>query len=118
MKLGLDMDTIAEALGADRRGMVASAGGYFGALQLAADIQARFRIPSGGGRATDPSWTERRLVPLTPRTLHRLEELAAKIRSQTQVAIEPMQLAGLLLERTTEQFNEDEAEELLRGDAR
>jgi hypothetical protein len=43
-----------------------------------------------------------------------LEELAAKIREQSQVAIEPMQLAGLLLEKPTEQFSDAEAEKLLR----
>ena len=113
MRRGLDMDKIARALGADRQGKVSATGGYFGAMQLLADIEARFRVPSGGGRATDPNWTERRLVPLAPRTLARLEELAAKIREQSQVAIEPMQLAGLLLEKTTEQVSDAEAEKLL-----
>src|SRR6266852_3940963 len=114
MRRGLDMDKIARALGAARQGKVSATGGYFGAMQLLADIEARFRVPSGGGRATDPNWTERRLVPLAPRTLARLEELAAKLREQNQVAIEPMQLAGLLLERTTEQLSAAEAEKLLR----
>src|SRR5438067_1007811 len=99
MRRGLDKDKIARALGAERRGKVRATGGYWGALQLVADIEARFRVPPGGGRATDPHWTERRLVPLAPRTLARLEELAARIREQGQVAIEPMQLAALLLER-------------------
>src|SRR5260370_3030820 len=81
MKTRLDMDKIAKGLGAERRGAVVSSGGYFGALQLLADIEARFRVPSGGGRSTDTSWTERRLVPLAPRTLKRLEELAAKVRA-------------------------------------
>jgi hypothetical protein len=76
--------------------------------------EARFRLPAAGGHATDPSWTERPLVPLAPRTLARLEELAAEIRQQSQVAIEPMQLAGLLLEKTTEQVSDAEAEKLLR----
>jgi hypothetical protein len=114
MRRGLDMKKIARALGATRQGKVSAKGGYFGALQLLADIEARFRVPSGGGRATDPNWTERRLVPLAPGTLARLEELAAKIRQQSHVAIEPMQLAGLLLEKTTEQVSDAEAEKLLR----
>ena len=113
MKRGLDMDKIAKALGAQRRGKVSATGGYFGAVQLLADIEARFRVPSGGGRATDPNWTERRLVPLAPRTLARLVELAAKIRDQSHVAIEPMQLAGLLLEKTMEQVSAAEAQELI-----
>src|SRR5260370_15638625 len=114
MRRGLDMDKIARALGAARQGRVSATGGYFGALQLLADMEARFRVPAGGGRATDPNWTERRLVPLAPRTLARLEELAAKIREQSRVAIEPMQLAGLLLEKTTEQVSYAEAETLIR----
>jgi len=114
MKRGLDMDKIAKALGAERQGKVSATGGYFGAMQLVADIEARFRVPAGGGRATDPNWTERRLVPLARRTLTRLEELAAKIREQSHIPIEPMQLAGLLLEKTTAQVSDEEAEQLLR----
>jgi hypothetical protein len=113
MSKQLNKDKMARALGARRRGKVSARGGYFGALQLLADIEARFRVPSGGGRPTDPTWTERRLVPLAPRTLARLEELAARLREQSHVAIEPMQLAGLLLERTTEQVTDAEAEKLL-----
>ena len=80
MKTRPDMDKIARGLGAERRGKVAaSGGGYFGALQLLADVETRFRVPSGGGRPTDASWTERRLVPLTPQTLKRLEDIAAKV---------------------------------------
>ena len=107
-------DKIAKGLGAMRKGKVAAAGGYFGAMQLAAEVEARFREPARGGRATDPAWTERRLVPLAPRTLHRLEELAAKIREQSHVSVEPMQLAGLLLEKSTQQLSEEDAEQLLR----
>ena len=119
MRRRLDMDKIARTLGAARREQVSATGGYFGAMQLLAEIESRFRVPSGGGRATDPNWTERRLVPLAPATLARLEELAARIREQDRVAIEPMQLAGLLLEKTTAQVSDAEAEKLLRpGTAR
>ena len=72
----LDMDRIAKELGAERRGKVSPRGGYFGALQLAAEVAARFRVPEGGGRATDPSWSEQRLVRLSPKTLEQLEKLA------------------------------------------
>ncbi len=113
MKARLDMDKIARGLGAERRGKAAAAGGYFGALQLLADIEARFRVPPGGGRSTDTSWTERRLVPLAPRTLKRLEEIAAKVRTQGGVSVEPMQLAALLLEKKTEELSESEAERLV-----
>ena len=82
-------------------------------MQLLADVEARFRIPHGGGRPTDPRWTERRLVPLAPRTLERLEEITAKVRAHGAVNLEPMQLAALLLERTTERLSGDDAEELV-----
>lgn len=114
MKTQLDMDKIAKGLGAERRGKVTASSGYFGAMQLLADIGARFRVPAGGGRPTDPHWTERRLVPLAPRTLERLEEITAKIRKHGGVNVEPMQLAALLLEKTTEGLSEDEAERLVR----
>ena len=110
----LDMDKIAAVLGAKRRGKVSATGGYFGAMQLRADVEARFRVPASGGRPTDPRWTERRLVPLTPRTLERLEAISAKVREHDGVNVEPMQLAALLLEKTTEQISEDEAKNLVR----
>src|SRR5438270_10900421 len=105
MKTQLDMDKIARGLGAERRGKVTVSGGYFGAMELLADIEARFRVPSGGGRPTDASWTERRLVPLAPRTLKRLEAIAAKVREHGGVNVEPMQLAALLLETHTEELS-------------
>jgi hypothetical protein len=107
------MDKIAKGLGAERRGKVAAAGGYFGAMQLLADIDARFRVPSGGGRPTDPAWTERRLLPLAPKTLKRLEEISAMVREHG-MNVEPMQLAALLIEKTAEQLSEHEAEDLVR----
>ena len=113
MKTRPDMDKIARGLGAERRGKVAASGGYFGALQLLADIETRFRVPSGGGRPTDASWTERRLVPLTPQTLKRLEDIAAKVRARGGVSVEPMQLAALLLEKKAEELSESEAESLV-----
>jgi len=76
MKVRLDMNKIARGLGAERRGKVAASGGYFGAIQLLADIEARFRVPSGGGRPTDAR-TERRLVPLAPRCAIHTFTLAA-----------------------------------------
>lgn len=112
MKPSLDMDKIARGLRAERKGTVSAGAGYFGAMQLLADIETRFRVPAGGGRATDPDWTERRLVPLAPRTLKRLEAVTAGIRTRNGVSIEPMQLAGLLLEKTTEQLSDDAATDL------
>src|SRR5947209_20240425 len=92
----LDMERIAKELRAERRGKVSPRGGYFGALELAAEVVARFRVPEGGGRATDPSWSEQRLVRLSPMTLEQLEKLA----EQTHAS--PMQVAALLLERAVQ----------------
>src|SRR5437667_4220672 len=107
------MGRIAKELGADRKGKVAASGGYFGAMQLVADIEARLLVPAGGGRRTDPQWTERRLIPIAVRTLERLEKLTASVREHAGVNIEPMQLAALLLEKTTERLSKDDAEKLL-----
>jgi hypothetical protein len=115
MKPNLDMEKIAKGLGAERKGKVTAGGGFFGAVQLAADVQARFRVPEGGGRATDPSWTERRQVALTQGTLQRLEALTRSIRELAHLSIEPLQLAALLLERAAQQASEEEAEDLVRS---
>lgn len=92
----LDMERIAKQLGAERCGRISPRGGYFGALQLAAEVAARFRVPQGGGRATDPSWSEQRLVRLSPKTLKNLERLAEQAQAS------PMQVAALLLERAVQ----------------
>jgi hypothetical protein len=92
----LDMDKIAKRLGAERRGKIEARGGYFGALQLAAEVAARFRVPENGGRATDPSWSEQRLVRLSPQTLEQLEKLAEEAQ------VSPMQVAALLLEHAVQ----------------
>jgi len=114
MKARPDMDKIAKGLGGERRGRVEARAGYFGAVQLLADLETRLRAPAGGGRPTNPQWTERRLLPLAPATLRRLEELADKIRTDRGISIEPMQLAALLLEKAAERIGADEAENLVR----
>lgn len=91
MGANLDMELIAKALGAERRGTVSARGGYFGALQTAAEVAARFRMPQGGG-GDEPSWSEQRLVRLSPKTLEQLEKLAVQAHAS------PMQVAALLLE--------------------
>lgn len=96
MGADLDMEQIAKTLGAERRGKVTARGGYFGALQLAAEVASRFRVPEGGGRATDPSWSEQRLVRFSPKTLEQLEKLAEQSHAS------PMQVAALLIERAVE----------------
>ena len=98
MRRPLNMKKIAAGLGAEPTDQVSASGGYFGALQLLADMESRFRTPAGGGRPTDPRWTERRLVALARRTLERLQAMTAQVRRQEGVNVEPMQLAALLLE--------------------
>jgi|ERR671919_1832065 hypothetical protein len=110
----LNLDKIAKALGAERRGKVSATSGYFGAMQLLADVETTFRVPVGGGRSTDPRWTERRLVPLTPETLERLEKITSRVREHGGINLEPMQLAALLLEKTARQLSETEAEQFVR----
>jgi hypothetical protein len=92
-KSKLDFDELARGLGAERRGQVKTGSGYFGATQLAAELAHRLRVPANGGRPTDPTWTERRIVPLRPVTLERLNADAERLN------IEPMQLAALLIEK-------------------
>src|SRR5207247_9837055 len=101
MKRKLDMDRIAEGLGAERRGKVSATGGYFGAMQLLADVEAKFRVPAGGGRPTDPRWTERRLVPLALETLERLGDSTARVPTHRGRKVAPMQRAAIALEKPT-----------------
>src|SRR4051812_34349564 len=96
MGTALDMERIANELGAEPSGKVSPRGGYFGALQLAAEVTTRFRVPEGGGRATDPSWSEQRLVRLSRNTLEKLEKLGEQVHAS------PMQVAALLLERAVQ----------------
>ncbi|HEY1532794.1 MAG TPA: hypothetical protein VGF76_02205 [Polyangiaceae bacterium] len=97
----LDMNKIAKALGAERQGEVKTASGHFGAMQVVAEIQARFQAPAGGGRSTDPTWTDRRLVPLAPKTLAHLEQLSRVVSEKGGVKVSPLQVAALLLEQAT-----------------
>ena len=47
MSTMLDMERIAKKLGAERGGKVSAHGGYFGALQLAAEVASRSRVSEG-----------------------------------------------------------------------
>jgi hypothetical protein len=115
MKTRVDVGKIAKGLGAKRRGKLYASGGHFGAMQLVAEVQARFRVPTGGGRATDPSWNTKRLVPLKEQTLKRLERLAQEIGEKRQIHIEPMQVAAMLLERTLVNVTEEDTEEIVES---
>lgn len=110
----LDIDRIAKRLGGTRKGRVAPGHGFFGALQLVAEVHARFKTPPNGGRATDPQWDERRLVPLTSPTLARLERLAVAVSEAAGQEVSAMQLAGILLEKAASQAREEDAAKLLK----
>ena len=112
-KRKLDTDKIARGLGAKKKGKLYPTGGYPGAAQLAAEVQARFQVPPGGGRPTDPSWSDKRLVPIAPHTLKRLERMAKRLHEYTGTRVEPMQLAAILLETTTESLAAEDAEKLV-----
>src|SRR2546422_8295986 len=49
------MEKIAAALGAARRGKISATAGYFGAMQLLAEIETRFRVPARRGPAHGPT---------------------------------------------------------------
>lgn len=53
------------------------------------------------------------LVPLAPATLSRLEELAAQVREKAGIDLQPMQLAALLLEKSSAELSAEEARRLL-----
>ena len=112
-KRKLDTDKIARGLGARKKGRVYSTGGFPGAAQLAAEVQARFRVPPGGGRPTDPGWSDKRLVPIAPRTLKRLERLAKRLYEATGIRVEPMQLAAILVETALEDIGTAAVERLV-----
>ena len=114
MERRVDIDKIAKGLGAHRRGVQEAKGGHFGALQLVADVKARFKTPKGGGRPTDPDWTERRILPLAEQTLGRLEQLAKRVGEVENVRVEPMQVAALILERTLGRMTDEDAGKLFQ----
>lgn len=101
MKQLLDLDGIAKGLGAERVGKARAAAGHLGAGQLAAEVARRFRVPEGGGRATEPEWTESRLVPLSTKTWQRLEAMASDLN------VTPLQVAAMLLEQAVSDASEE-----------
>lgn len=117
MKPRLNMDKIAKGLRADRGEKMSAGGGCFGAMQIAGEVAARFRVPKGGGRATDPTWTEQRLVRLAPETLRRLEELSERLSTEVPVRVTPLQLAALLIEKASERISERDIADFLRTSA-
>lgn len=94
----LDHAKLARNLGSQPRGRVPSKSGYFGALELAAEVRRRFKSPATGGRATDWGWTAKRLIPMRTETLVRLQELAKEVSRYAKCRVEPLQLAALIIE--------------------
>jgi len=75
----------------------------------------KFRPVSNSGTGDGSILDERRLVPLAPKTLGKLEHLAAKLQNEQGITIEPLQLAGLLLEEAAEHIEDRAAGELARS---
>jgi hypothetical protein len=86
MKTRLDMEKIAKGLGAVRRGKVSPSAGYFGALQLLADVEARFRTPAGGGRPTDPM----NFVPFAASNKRPVHSAWLIARSSMSITVRPL----------------------------
>jgi hypothetical protein len=110
----LDQPQLARNLGSTIRGVVNAPAGYFGALQLAESVKQRFQTPARGGRARDRGWTMKRLIPVRPETLARLEKLAAEVSELVDYRVEPLQVAALLIERDLESLSDDELVEAIR----
>jgi hypothetical protein len=104
----LDQRQLSANLGSTIRGRVTAKAGYFGALELAESVRRSFKPPAGGGRARDRRWTMKRLIPVRPETLARLEKLADAVSELVDHRVEPLQVAALLIERDLEQGSEEE----------
>ena len=111
----LDHAKLARNLGSQPRGRVSAKSGYFGALELAAEVRRRFKSPASGGRATDRHWTAKRLVPVRPDTLARLEALATEVSALARYRVEPLQLAAILIEHNLDQVSKAQMIEALSG---
>ena len=99
---------VAAALGARVTGRVPEVGpGAFGAARLAAALRERLVASAGRrpGRPTDPAWTQHPKVPMSDKTLERLELLSRKLSTPDR-RISPMQVAAHLLENSVVQMAE------------
>lgn len=104
----LDHEKLANNLGSRVLGKVAVGPGYFGALQVAEEVRRRFKPLAGGGRARDPRWTTKRLMPVRAETLIRLQALSEEVSRLVQHRVEPLQIAAVLIERDLEHFTDRE----------
>jgi hypothetical protein len=109
----VDIDKIAKKLGATRRGTVGARSGYFGAMELLAEVQRRFQVPPTGGRATDPSLTVQRQIALQEQTYKRLVVMAKKLSKATGRSIGPLQVGTVLLEHAAQEVGEADIAKML-----
>jgi hypothetical protein len=109
----VDIDKIAKRLGATHRGTVEARSGYFGAIELLAEVRRRFQVPPTGGRATDPSLTVQRQIALQERTYKRLVTMAENLSKATGRSIGPLQVGTVLLEHAADEIGEAELAKML-----
>jgi hypothetical protein len=109
----VNIDKIAKKLGATRRGRVEARSGYFGAMELVAEVQRRFNVPPTGGRATDASLTVQRQIALQERTYKRLVTMAERLTKATGKSIGPLQVGTVLLERAADELDEADLVKML-----
>lgn len=101
-----NVQKIAEGLGAKIVGKVPyTGGGAFGAARLAEIMKQRL-VPSAGkraGRPANPAWDQRPKVPMSKKTLRRLQKLAQQASTKER-KVTAMQIAAQLLEESVFRF--------------
>ena len=85
---------------------------------MAEEVRRRFKAAVGGGRARDPQWTLKRLMPVRPETLARLQAVAARVSEIVEFRVEPLQVAALLVERDLDRLDDRAVVEAVRSAAR
>jgi len=92
MKRKIDMDRIGMGIGASGGGNVSAKGGYFCTrCSFLRTSKPKFRVPAGGGRTTEPRWTERRAAAPRLPTLA-VGDITSWVRSTGGINSNPMQL--------------------------
>ena len=112
----VDRAKVARYLGAEPEGRLEGGWGPLAAAVWALEVAERLRPPVGGGQPTDPSWNERRLVPLKRETLDKLNQMAAALREKTGTNVQPLQIAAAVIERFAGELNVEEVSSILKGE--
>jgi hypothetical protein len=100
------IDALAAKLGADVVGTVPDySAGAFGVAMLASALRERLEPGRGRrpGRPSNPQWKKRPKVPMAAETELRLKQLA-KLLSDDERQVSPMQVAAQLLEKATASY--------------